>query len=123
MPLQFQSQKTQEFHQQNQEKPVIHQESVIKVMNGVSETKELIKSTSSTPIASPKPARKSTAPRFITPLNGKIVDQGADVILDGIVDGKCFIVKLEHVSETRLFTFLMILVTFLIGHIKKMRTK
>ncbi|KAJ9596374.1 hypothetical protein L9F63_012602, partial [Diploptera punctata] len=86
-PVQFQSQKTQEYHQQNQEKPVIHQESITKVMNGVSESKELIKSTSSTPIASPKPTRKSTAPRFITPLNGKIVDQGADVVLDCIVDG------------------------------------
>ncbi|PSN37212.1 hypothetical protein C0J52_12781, partial [Blattella germanica] len=86
-PVQFQSQKIQEFHQQNQEKPVIHQQTIVKVMNGVSESKETVKSTSATPIASPKPTRKSTAPRFITPLNGKIVDQGADIILDGIVDG------------------------------------
>jgi hypothetical protein len=31
--------------------------------------------------------RKSTAPHFITPLNGKIVDQGADILLEGIIDG------------------------------------
>ncbi|KAJ4429610.1 hypothetical protein ANN_21796, partial [Periplaneta americana] len=86
-PLQVQSQKTQEFHQQNQEKPVIHQQTIIKVLNGVANHQETVKSTSSTPVASPKPTRKSVAPRFVTPLNGKIVDQGADVVLDGILDG------------------------------------
>lgn len=34
-----------------------------------------------------KPSRKSTAPRFVSPLTGMIVDQGADIILEGIVDG------------------------------------
>ncbi|XP_012286354.1 titin [Orussus abietinus] len=34
-----------------------------------------------------KSVRKSTAPRFVSPLTGMIVDQGTDVILEGIVDG------------------------------------
>ena len=34
-----------------------------------------------------KPIRRSTAPRFVSPLIGKIVDQGVDVTLEGIVDG------------------------------------
>lgn len=31
--------------------------------------------------------RKTTAPRFITPFNGKILDQGSDVTLEAIIDG------------------------------------
>lgn len=34
-----------------------------------------------------KPSRKSTAPRFVSPITGMIVDQGADVVLEGIIDG------------------------------------
>lgn len=34
-----------------------------------------------------KPQRKHLAPRFVTPFNGKIVDQGGDVLLEAIVDG------------------------------------
>lgn len=87
--LKVQSQQTQELHQQNQDNPVIHEQTVIKVVNGVEGYKETVTTTSSTPVSSPKPTRKSVAPRFVSPLNGKIVDQGADVILDAIVDGKC----------------------------------
>lgn len=35
-----------------------------------------------------KPMRKSTAPRFVSPVTGMIVDQGTDIILEGIIDGK-----------------------------------
>lgn len=38
-------------------------------------------------ISTGKPIRRNIAPRFVTPLIGKIVDQGADVVLEGIVDG------------------------------------
>lgn len=38
-------------------------------------------------ISTGKPIRRNVAPRFVTPLIGKIVDQGVDVILEGIVDG------------------------------------
>ncbi|CAK9797379.1 TTN [Anthophora quadrimaculata] len=35
----------------------------------------------------PKPSRKSTAPRFVSPVTGMIVDQGTDIVLEGIIDG------------------------------------
>ncbi|XP_018397085.1 PREDICTED: muscle M-line assembly protein unc-89-like, partial [Cyphomyrmex costatus] len=34
-----------------------------------------------------RPSRKLTAPRFISPITGMIVDQGTDVVLEGIIDG------------------------------------
>ncbi|XP_023246866.1 muscle M-line assembly protein unc-89-like [Copidosoma floridanum] len=34
-----------------------------------------------------KPCRKQTAPRFVSPVTGMIVDQGSDIVLEGIVDG------------------------------------
>ncbi|XP_044588390.1 uncharacterized protein LOC123267682 isoform X4 [Cotesia glomerata] len=34
-----------------------------------------------------KPARKNVAPRFVSPLTGMIVDQGHDVVLEGVIDG------------------------------------
>ncbi|XP_011705984.1 PREDICTED: uncharacterized protein LOC105461199 isoform X2 [Wasmannia auropunctata] len=34
-----------------------------------------------------KPSRKLIAPRFISPITGMIVDQGTDVVLEGIIDG------------------------------------
>jgi pseudouridine-5'-phosphate glycosidase len=87
--LKVQSQRTQELHQQNQDNPIIHEQTVLNVINGVGGHQETVTTTSSTPVSSPKPIRKSIAPRFVSPLNGKIVDQGADVILDAIIDGKC----------------------------------
>jgi len=35
-----------------------------------------------------KPSRKPIAPRFVSPITGMIVDQAADVILEGIIDGE-----------------------------------
>ncbi|XP_054013283.1 titin isoform X3 [Hylaeus anthracinus] len=35
----------------------------------------------------PKPTRKSTAPRFVSPITGMIVDQDSDIVLEGIIDG------------------------------------
>ncbi|XP_039306302.1 uncharacterized protein LOC105193639 isoform X2 [Solenopsis invicta] len=34
-----------------------------------------------------KPSRKLIAPRFISPITGMIVDQGTNVVLEGIIDG------------------------------------
>ncbi|XP_018360288.1 PREDICTED: titin isoform X3 [Trachymyrmex cornetzi] len=34
-----------------------------------------------------RPSRKLIAPRFISPITGIIVDQGTDVVLEGIIDG------------------------------------
>uniref|UniRef100_A0A8D8TU96 Muscle M-line assembly protein unc-89 n=1 Tax=Cacopsylla melanoneura TaxID=428564 RepID=A0A8D8TU96_9HEMI len=46
----------------------------------------LLKSSSSSSITKTG-QRKSVAPRFISPLNGKIVDLGADVVLEAIIEG------------------------------------
>jgi len=35
-----------------------------------------------------KPSRRPIAPRFVSPITGMIVDQGADVVLEGIIDGE-----------------------------------
>lgn len=35
-----------------------------------------------------KSGRKPVAPRFVSPITGMIVDQGTDVILEGIIDGE-----------------------------------
>lgn len=40
-----------------------------------------------------KPCRKQTAPRFVSPVTGMIVDQATDVVLEGIVDGKILFFK------------------------------
>lgn len=34
-----------------------------------------------------KPTRKNIAPRFVTPVTGMIVDQGQDIVLEGVIDG------------------------------------
>lgn len=50
----------------------------------------LVKSGSSSSITK-SGQRKVVAPRFISPLNGKIVDLGADVVLEAIIEGKYLI--------------------------------
>ncbi|XP_066996542.2 titin isoform X1 [Anabrus simplex] len=85
--FEVQSQKIQEIHQTNDDKPEIRQQSFLKISNGGEDTQESSASSYSTPISSPKPLRRSLPPRFVTPLNGKIVDQGVDVVLEGIIDG------------------------------------
>ncbi|KAK3921141.1 Muscle M-line assembly protein unc-89, partial [Frankliniella fusca] len=94
--LQIKSEHKQEVHTVNDESSV-KTESSVSVSQGGDERKETVKSTSGSnlPLTSQtpstggpaKPTRKSTAPRFVTPLNGKIVDQGADILLEGILDG------------------------------------
>jgi len=46
-----------------------------------------------------RPSRKLIAPRFISPITGIIVDQGTDVVLEGIIDGKCasYYIYLNHI--------------------------
>lgn len=93
----MQSEHKQEVHRLNDESSV-KTESSVSVSQGGDERKETFKSTSGSNLATSgsmssitgptKPTRKSTAPRFVTPLNGKIVDQGADILLEGIIDGK-----------------------------------
>lgn len=52
-----------------------------------------------------KQQRKDMAPRFVSSLTGMIVNQGTDVILEGIIDG-----KKENIVDKLLFgNFLMII--------------
>lgn len=93
---QIQSEHKQEVLRVNDESSV-KTESSVSVSQGGEERKETIKSASGANLAlaqapaaaggPSKPTRKSTAPRFVTPLNGRIVDQGADILLEGILDG------------------------------------
>ncbi|XP_043502049.1 muscle M-line assembly protein unc-89 isoform X6 [Polistes fuscatus] len=82
-PPVVQSQKIEEFEKIIQDQPgEIRQEKTVVVSQGEEGIKRDPK------IAQvQKPSRKSTAPRFVSPLTGMIVDQGADIILEGIVDG------------------------------------
>ncbi|XP_062540649.1 muscle M-line assembly protein unc-89 isoform X7 [Armigeres subalbatus] len=77
-----------QFHQSNNLPPLIQQEtSILNIANNnASEMHETIIANSGQ-ISTGKPARRSSAPRFVSPFNGKIVDQGADVVFEGIVDG------------------------------------
>lgn len=73
--------KTEKFQQINKEPAVVSEKSFTSISSGVEKTQEDKK------FIIHKPVRKSTAPRFVTPVVGKIVDQGVDVVLEGIVDG------------------------------------
>nr|XP_029725941.1 muscle M-line assembly protein unc-89-like isoform X7 [Aedes albopictus] len=77
-----------QFHQANNQPPMIQQEtSILNIANNnASELHESIIANSGQ-ISTGKPARRSSAPRFVSPFNGKIVDQGADVAFEGIIDG------------------------------------
>ncbi|XP_065086402.1 titin isoform X2 [Ochlerotatus camptorhynchus] len=77
-----------QFHQANDQPPSFQQEtSMLNIANNnASEMHETIIANSGQ-ISTGKPARRSSAPRFVSPFNGKIVDQGADVVFEGIIDG------------------------------------
>uniref|UniRef100_A0A1B0CIV6 Ig-like domain-containing protein n=2 Tax=Lutzomyia longipalpis TaxID=7200 RepID=A0A1B0CIV6_LUTLO len=68
-PILWSSDKYQEYHQDHA--PSHQQKSI--VIRTVADV--------------PKATRKHTPPRFISPLIGKIVDQGANVVLEAVVDG------------------------------------
>lgn len=55
---------------------------------GAIEHKNIKTSTETTPRIQ-KQKRKTIAPRFISPVTGMIVDQGNNVRLEGLIDGKC----------------------------------
>lgn len=49
---------------------------------------EKIKIISETTPRIQKQTRKNIPPRFISPITGMIVDQGSNVVLEGVIDGK-----------------------------------
>lgn len=74
------SHRVEKFQQINNEPPIIS-EKIVTTTNLDKEIQE------GTKFIIHKPTRKATAPRFVTPVIGKIVDQGVDVTLEGILDG------------------------------------
>jgi titin len=77
----------QEYRQVGDLPPVLQQKSIVSfTKNNATEIHDSIIPNSGQ-ITTGKPVRRNIAPRFITPLVGKIVDQGVDVLLEGIIDG------------------------------------
>lgn len=76
----IESHKIEKFQKIHDQVPVITEKSVTTISSGteVQETPKFIIQ---------KSVRKTTAPRFVQLVEGKIVDQGVDVTLEGIVDG------------------------------------
>lgn len=78
--------KYEEFREMSNEPPQTFAQKMMNfTKNDTNEKHESIIANSGQ-ICTGKP-RKNIAPRFVSPLVGKIVDQGADVVLEGIVDG------------------------------------
>lgn len=74
-----------EFHQVGHEAPVVHE----KFVTTASELpKSIASSGDQHQIVYQRPSRPLRPPKFTTPIIGKIVDQGVDVVLEGIVDGQ-----------------------------------
>jgi len=73
----IQSKQYQEYRQSNDLPSTVQQKTVVSMTKNIQDNKNFII----------KPTRKSIAPRFMSPLVGKIVDQGSDVTLEAIVDG------------------------------------
>lgn len=46
-----------------------------------------------------KPTRKTTAPRFVSPITGMIVDQDSDVVLEGVIDGEQLFPSFSNVEK------------------------
>lgn len=79
-PQIIESHKEEKFQKINNEPAVISEKSTMSISSGkeIHEAPKLIIQ---------RQTRKATAPRFVTPVVGKIVDQGVDVTLEGILDG------------------------------------
>lgn len=84
LDLTAQSYKVEEHEKIIQDQPgEIRQEKTVVVSQDEEGIKRDLKATQA-----PKPTRKSTAPRFVSPITGMIVDQGTDIVLEGIIDGE-----------------------------------
>lgn len=77
-PEVLESKQFQEYRQINDLPPQMQQKSIVNFIKP---------STNETAPELPKIVRKNVSPRFVSPLIGKIVDQGSDVMLEAIVDG------------------------------------
>lgn len=77
------SHKKEEYHQTGSKMSVVEEKSASTAIVGqdtfakIDKVQEIV----------PKPVIKKRPPKFVTPVIGKIVDVGADVVLEGILDG------------------------------------
>lgn len=77
----------QELHKsKDMSSPNVQQKSFVFVQSAATGSPASLTGTAVVP-SSPTRLRKEIAPRFTTPLTGKIVDQGADVSIEAIYDG------------------------------------
>lgn len=70
----------EEYHQINTTQPAVYQKSIVNFTKPNADVEF-------EPPKIMKPLRKIMAPRFVSPFVGRIVDQGENVTLEGIVDG------------------------------------
>lgn len=86
-PISSETKKFEEVRETSNEPPQTFAQKILNfTKNDTTEKHESIIANSGQ-ISTGKPVRRNIAPRFVTPLIGKIVDQGVDVTLEGIVDG------------------------------------
>lgn len=79
----MQMKQTEEIHQVNQSQPIVQKESFVNIEKA-SETSAI---EAPPPPVFKKSPRKTIPPKFVSPVMGKIVTQGADVTLEGIIEG------------------------------------
>lgn len=84
-PSVTESHKLEEYHKIGAQPPTITEKTVTSVSSGqVEDTVKSIQSIEEKIVQ--KPVVKTRPPKFVTPVIGKIVDQGVDVVLEGILD-------------------------------------
>ncbi|XP_072764140.1 uncharacterized protein [Anoplolepis gracilipes] len=82
-PPVVQSHKIEEYEKIIQDRPgEVRQEKTVLVSEEMDGVKRDVKTNQIQ-----KPSRKPVAPRFVSPITGMIVDQGEDIVLEGIIDG------------------------------------
>lgn len=84
-PTVIESHKSEEFHQTGTQAPIIQEKITSTFITGDQQRNEENIKTIKQEIIQ-KPAIKTRPPKFVTPVIGKIVDQGVDVVLEGILD-------------------------------------
>lgn len=77
----------EEFREVTEQPPQTFQQKLISFTKHENTNKHESIIANSGQISTGKPIRRHIAPRFVSPFVGKIVDQGTNVILEGIIDG------------------------------------
>lgn len=86
-PVVTQTQKIEEYHQTDKEPASTREETLSSTTMDQNTSITESVTTKIEPVKIFHHVRKSVSPRFISPLVGRIVDKGSDIVLEGIVDG------------------------------------